>query len=290
MDFAITIKDDFVEVTAPEGQSGRMPLEAFFELCRPPAADTGDAPLPTGVRFVRTRGRVTIWVHETPPQVWNLKWIETSSGGPGSRTRPTYRDVIVSLPYIVVVAVFAPGDDDRINLTTRNECFFRNASLGSGEEDELLVPALLNCSLFDDPKGKTKIGFNEMPVVWICTQHLDRERFAGIGDDGRRLVAGFETLMTMLMGAGFNHSSDEHEFCSGFTANRQVDPRVANDRSLGAGDERGSVLCRDGALAFDRLHVAGGRRADLQALWRGPTRGAPRRRRRPRRLQIRGPA
>jgi hypothetical protein len=77
------------------------------------------------------------------------------------------------------------------------------------------------------PDGKNPIGLDGRPAVWICTQYLDRSRFDGEEDEERRMLLGFQTLMTMLLGAGFNYSSEMHELTSGFSVSRDVDPRVS---------------------------------------------------------------
>ena len=226
MAFEIAIKDDVVEVTSPEGEMARMSLKDLLEESVPSTADSGAAPLPTGVRFVRSRRRTTVWVHETPPQIWNLKWIRSKPGR--KRKGERYREVVVGLPYMITIAAFVPGERGGLTLSNSHECFFRNEPLAPYEHDQLHVPCLLNCSLFEDPAGKDRIGVDGKPVIWICTQHLDRARFDGLDDERRRMIAGFQTLMTMLIGSGFNYSSEQHEFCSGFTASTGVDPRVSS--------------------------------------------------------------
>ena len=225
MGYGIAIKDKIVEVTSPEGETARMALADLFEETAGSTADSGGTPLPSGVRFVRSRGRTTVWIHETPPQIWNLRWISSKSGR--GRRREEYRDVIVALPYLITIAAFVPGPLGGLTLSDSNECFFRNEPLGS-EDDQLHVPCLLNCSLFTDPKGKDRIGVDGKPVVWICTQFLQRDQFDGLKDERRRMIEGFQALVTMLVGSGFNYSSEQHEFCSGFTASAGVDPRVSS--------------------------------------------------------------
>ncbi|MHC4415950.1 MAG: hypothetical protein ACYS0G_11760 [Planctomycetota bacterium] len=227
MDFTVRIEGDKVVAVSPEGKTAEMPLEEMLAQLALPSADTGSAALPPGISYVRSRGRCTVWVHETPPQVWNLKWVD-----PKSKVRSlgaTYGDVVIALPYIVVFALFRPGaPDGQLTLSDSNECFFRNTPLESYDEDEVLVPALLNCSLYASPHDKEKIGVPGRSVVWICTQLLNRTAFMLEPNLGRRMYRGFEELMRNLMATGFNYSSDDHEYASGFQESRRVDRRVSS--------------------------------------------------------------
>ena len=118
----------------------------------------------------------------------------------------------ISLPYLVVLAVFEHGQ-----LSEFNECFFRVAPLES-ENDALGYPALLNCSRFQPPDGR--------PLSWICTQKLDRSKLLTESDPAVRFRAGFCALMHCLLETGFNYSSEHHEGSSWFTESTRVDPRV----------------------------------------------------------------
>ena len=53
-------------------------------------------------------------------------------------------------------------------LSGHNECFFRRRPLEK-EDDDLLYPALLNCSKFTPQEGK--------PLSWICTAKMGPEEF-----------------------------------------------------------------------------------------------------------------
>ena len=224
-DFTITIRGNRVEAVSPEQQTATMPVEELRERMVPQDRGTGDAALPAGMKFIRSRGRVVVWVHETPPQVWNLKWIKASSKK--AFDGASYRNVIISLPYIVVVAAFVPRPDGFHTLSDSNECFFRTAPLDLYDKDELYVPALLNCSLFASPHGKKKIGVDGRSVVWICTQNLDRAAFSREPHPDRRMMTEFRCLMDTLLSTGFNYSSEHHEFASGFTESLKIDPRIS---------------------------------------------------------------
>ena len=190
-----------------------MPLTEFFKKANSAPTGTGDASLPPGTVHVDWKGGITVWVHETPPQVWNLKWIANNSPRPYGGAK--YRDVAISLPYIVIVAVFEKAPDGSHVLAANNECFFRTAPLTSCEKDELLVPGLLNCSLFG-PVGGKKIAVNGHSVVWICSQYLMPQLHELHAAPESRMRGSFDMLYSTLMSTGYNFSSDEHEYSSGF--------------------------------------------------------------------------
>jgi hypothetical protein len=221
--FSVEIGQRVILARSPEGNKAALRIEELADVLSDPAMDTGEAPLPVGVRYVKSRGGTTVWVHETPPSVWNLRWIADDSPKPFGGA--AYRDVVLGLPYLVVLAVFHRDGEGPRTLTGANECFFRTAPLRSYTADELLVPALLNCSVFG-PVGKGKIGIDGRPLVWICTEHLNFRRLALEKDAAQRMVKSLAALMQALLGTGFNLSSEHHEFSSGFTVSRGIDPRV----------------------------------------------------------------
>lgn len=213
----LQIEGTEVQAFSPEGKTASMPLSEFIAKLSPHRLDSGEVIFPDGVKALRTQGPVSIVVHETPPQVYSLKWIAQDSPAPfGAGAR--YRNVRLALPYLVTFLVFrhGPGAQGLI-LSEFNECFFRNSPLES-LEDELFYPALLNCSKFTPPEGK--------PLAWICTQHLNYTALHREPTPGRRLRAGFRALMHCLLEAGFNYSSENHEGASWFTESCGVDPRI----------------------------------------------------------------
>jgi hypothetical protein len=215
----VTLQGASALAVSPEGQKATMPVEKLLGKIAPLRMDTGDVLLPDGVVCVRSRGPITIWVYQMPPRVCNLKWIADDSPahfGRGTR----YRNVRIGLPYLVVLAVFAPGEHNRLQLSPYSECFFRTKPLAS-LDDDLLYPALLNCSKYPN---HPQAGH---PLAWICVQHLDRTRFVNEPDTGKRLRLGFSALMHCLLETGFNYSSEQHEGSSWFTESRRVDARVA---------------------------------------------------------------
>jgi hypothetical protein len=179
--------------------------------------DTCDVVLPDGIKCAFSQGPWTVWVHQTPPQVFNFKWIARASPSPYGRGTG-YRNVRIALPYLVTLAVFGPGEHGRPQLGHGNECFFRTAPLG-GVDEPLFYPALLNCSKFTPPDGR--------PLSWICTQHLDRNLFVNVADDNQRMRTAFRALMHCLLETGFNYSSEGHEGASWFGESTRVDARVA---------------------------------------------------------------
>jgi hypothetical protein len=156
-------------------------------------------------------------VYERSPQVYSFKWIARDSPVPfGSGTK--YRTVRIALPYLVVLAVFELGKRNVIQLSGRNECFFRRHPLKS-TGDELFYPALLNCSKFDPPEGR--------PLSWICTAKLDYKQLSKKPDNNTRMQTSLHALLHTLLETGYNRSSDYHEASSWFTESTGVDPRIS---------------------------------------------------------------
>ena len=214
----VHIEGSEARAASPEGTLAGMPLADLMAKLNPRRFDSGDLILPDGVKAVRSEGPITIVVHETPPQVYSLKWIAGDSVAPfGNGAK--YRTVRLALPYLVTLLVFRNGSAAQpLTLSEFNECFFRVAPLESFE-DELLFPALLNCSKFTPPEGR--------PLSWICTQHLN---FATVNREptpARRLRAGFRALRHCLLETGFNYSSENHEGASWFGESRRVDERIS---------------------------------------------------------------
>jgi hypothetical protein len=198
----VTISGKEAVAVTPEGARASVPVRVLVErLASPEHMDTGGIILPDGVKSVVSRGPMSVLVHETPPRVHSLRWIAGDSPapfGPGTK----YRTVRLAQPYIVVLAVFGPGPDGRPMLAGRNECFFRVSPLKS-LSDELLYPALLNCSKFEPPDGQ--------PLSWICTQHLKFDALAAVADPNDRLRHSLTALLKCLFHTGFNYSSENHE-------------------------------------------------------------------------------
>ena len=219
---AVTVQGDRVEATSPEGVTAAMPLADLLARLTPPRMDTGGVILPDGVKGVISRGPMVIWVHQLPPRVHSLRWIADGSKapyGPGAK----YETVRMALPYVVMLAVFGPSRRAAVQLTHRNECFFRCDPLTSWD-DELSYPGLLNCSKFTPPNGN--------PLSWICTQHLNVGRFARIADINQRMRASFRALLACLFETAFNRSSEVHEGASWYseTLRQGIDERISTMR------------------------------------------------------------
>ncbi|MEM1294308.1 MAG: hypothetical protein AAGH89_03015 [Verrucomicrobiota bacterium] len=213
----LRIEGDEILAVSPEGKRETLKLDVLYERVAGLRMETGGLVLPDGVKAIRSDGSVTIWVHQTPPRVYKLKWIAKDSPSRFGKDC-TYRDITIGLPYMIVLAVFTRSREGYTTLSKLNECFFTNQSLTS-LQDPLFYPALLNCSKFDPPDGK--------PLSWICTQHLVRD-FDTEPDENVRLRRGFIALMRCLMEAGFNYSSEEHEASSWFTESSTVSPDIAD--------------------------------------------------------------
>ena len=215
----VIVKGKEVCAVSPEGQQACMDLEKFLEVLPRFNGQPVDQDwiLPDGIKLVKTRGPVTVLVYERPPQVYNLKWIADDSPAPFGRGTK-YRTVRIALPYLIVLAVFERGRGTRIQLSQTNECFFRTAPLKS-IQDELLYPALLNCSKIATEAGR--------PLSWICTAKMDLRAVARERDQNKRMREGLRALLHCLLETGYNLSSEHHEGSSWFTESTGVDPRIA---------------------------------------------------------------
>jgi hypothetical protein len=216
----IIIQNDEVTAISPEGVTASMKLNLFFEKLLRPKMDTGGVVLPDCVKSVISRGHITICVCQIPPRVYSLSWIAKDSKALYGK-QAKYRIVRIALPYIYVLAVFSRMAYGRIQLTHKNECFFRNEPLNS-LNDELLYPALLNCSKFSTKEGN--------PLSWICTQYLDLNLLSKNTDTNQYIRASISRLLSCLWETGFNWSSEKHEGNSWFseTVRRSVDSRISS--------------------------------------------------------------
>ena len=207
---------DSLYAVTPEGKCGSMRLDLFFDKVNASHASRSRVIPPKGVIREWTLGNVVIWLYEREPQPYNFKWIagdSVSRFGRGTK----YREVSITLPYLLVFAVFAAVSPGRLSLTSANEAYFRNQPITS-PEDEVCFPALLNCS--KSPTG------SDRPLSWICTQYLDRS-FDPEEDLNRRMRASLKSLLRCLLESGFNYSSEHHEGASWFTESRHVDERIS---------------------------------------------------------------
>jgi len=207
----ITIQGDTVSTTSPEGKTASMPLEAFLEKVSPQVIHTGEDIIPDGVKAIRTIGNVTFVVHESSPQIYNLKWIRENSPKPYGQGA-TYRNARIALPYMYIIAAF---NQDR-RLLIENECFFRIAPL-TNWEDDLLFPALLNCSAWPGNQASAHRS-------WICTQHLN---FSNVHSAKHPIRAAITALHQCLIGTGFNRSSENHEGSSWYEESKGIDERIS---------------------------------------------------------------
>lgn len=210
----ITINNNLVSATSPEGQTKEMKLDKFAKLLAPPALSTDGVILPDGVKAIIPGNQLTIVVHQTPPRMWCLKWIASDSPqkyGAGTK----YRKVTIALPYVIVMALFS-----KERLTANSEAFFTTKPLTS-LDNELLAPALLNCSKWPPSEYESR---NRM-TSWICVQNLPFGKVAA-KDRNSQIHLGLKELLRCLFETGFNLSSESHEGSSWFTESAKVDKRI----------------------------------------------------------------
>jgi len=212
----LRIKGGDVQAVSPEKVTASMPLTSLLEKIGAGANAYRSAILPDGVKSVVSQRGVEIWIHQTTPQAHNFRWIATDSPAPYGKGT-VYRTVRIALPYLITVAVFKKRGDGQLSLSKSNECFFSNEPV-SGWENEMCFPALLNCSKFKYQEGK--------PLSWICTQHINRDAFESEPDTSKRMRLAFGELTHCLLEAGFNYSSEHHEFNSWYSESKSVDPRI----------------------------------------------------------------
>jgi hypothetical protein len=218
----VTIEGEEVRAALPEGATASMKLAELFDRAAPNVPDSGNVILPDGVKCSLPMPNGCIVVHQTPPRVYNFRWIAAGSKAEfGAGT--SYRQVRLALPYLIVLAIFERARGDVPRLSQRNECFFLNHPLDrEGLATELCYPALLNCSKF--PSGP------EHPLAWICTQNLPRRELARAPTLEQSLRAGLHALLRHLLESGFNRSSEHHELNSWFSESvaAGIDPRIAS--------------------------------------------------------------
>ena len=210
----IVIRGDTATVKKPDGKSVQMPVSQLFEKAVPKQIDSCGVRLPREVRFAYSRSGVSILGCEYPPGPYTLSWITENSPAPYG-PEAQYENVTISLPYVIVLAVF-----ERTRLSSLNECFFRTAPLNDiDEENELLFPGLLNCSRFVPSEGH--------PLSWICTQKLDRRCIRRERDSRKQIAVGLNALRRCLFEQSFNWSSDHNEHSSWYSESRSVDERIS---------------------------------------------------------------
>lgn len=234
----ITVEGDKARVTTPEGRTTILDLESLLSHLTVGGAAAGqirDFVWPDGVKATVCRGSHVVLVHQTPPAIHSLRWIDRHSTirhGPGT----IYRQVRIALPYLIVLIGFEPCGAGRLRVSNHNEAFFRTEPLRS-LDDPIFYPALLNCSKFDDTVHK--------PLSWICTQHLVRTRVPLEAGTNEQLRVGLKDLMHCMLESGFNYSSEEHELSSWFTESRRVDPRVSTIERWEAATSKDPMFVHD---------------------------------------------
>ena len=240
---SVNIEGDIVTATSPEGATRAMKVKDVMARLSPAEACLDQIVMPDGGRKLLARRRLLILIHETPPRVYNFKWVgKNSTVKLGEEA--DYRDVRIALPYVTVMAVFECNGRGSMKLGSRNECFFSNSPLESLDQP-LCFPALLNCSKFDQPEGN--------PLSWICTQYLDRQQMrtarSAKSGPGQQLRSGLKSLLHCLFETGFNYSSEFNEGSSWFSESARVDKRIATVEAWGKGDEEEPVVRARFAMA-----------------------------------------
>lgn len=208
----ITINNNLVSLTSPEGQIAEIKLDKVAKLLAPPPLSTDGVVLPDGVKAIIPGDKLTVVVHQTTPRMWCLKWIAGDSPAKyGTGTK--YRNVTIALPYVIVMAMF-----NKEGLTSYSEAFFTIKPLTS-LDDKLLAPALLNCSKLPSNQSQGKM------ISWICVQNLPFGKVKA-KDRNKQIHLGLKELLRCLFETGFNLSSEDHEGSSWFTESAKIDKRI----------------------------------------------------------------
>jgi hypothetical protein len=192
----ITIEGGKAQLETAEGATHSFTeedIEQYYRsrVCRP---DDGVA-LADGVKYIEFKDKYMVIVHQTPPHARRLRWIASDSPapfGPGTE----YRNVRVSLPYMITAATFY-SRGGKFSLTGNNELYFRNEPLRH-KSDRLGYPALLNVSRI---KGKKR------EKTWICVQYLSVNHRS-------HWTSQLDALLGHTLNGGFNLSSEHHEGAS----------------------------------------------------------------------------
>ncbi len=200
----LIIENKKATVKTTEGQTIQRDERVLVDMFRaelvPPL---GNVAFPDGVKFVEWQPPFLGVVHQMPPHVRCLRWIDGSSPqqfGPGT----TYRSVRIGIPYSITFAVYyAHGRS--LAMSAHNELYFRNEPLRT-RDDKLCYPALLNISAIKTPARVR---------AWICTQYLA----PAPGSDWTTQLAG---LLDHTWNGGFNLSSEHHEGASWYGESRGV--------------------------------------------------------------------
>jgi len=202
----LLIHNGQVVLSTEEGQQLTRPESQLLDMLRgefvPPWTQ---AALPDGVKFYDWRPPFLVVVHQTPPHVRLLRWIAPDSPVPFGEG-VVYRNVRLSLPYMITFAVYQLQPGDGLYLTDTNELYFRNEPLRS-RTDTLGYPSLLNISRVETPlREKT----------WICTQYLEHLATDWPGQ--------LQELLEHTFNGGFNLSSENHEGASWYGVSAGVHP------------------------------------------------------------------
>lgn len=162
--------------------------------------------IPDGTRYLLWRDQQLFVVQQQSPAYRRVRWVRDDSEQKyGKYTE--YREVLLSLPYVVTVAQFIrEGGSLRIGDA---ELYFSNEPLVSREQP-LCYPALLNVSV-------VRRGSSDLHT-WVCKQYLEhRETW------GEQVLE----LAAHVWHGGFNLSSEAHEGASWYQRSSQSDNRLA---------------------------------------------------------------
>jgi len=158
-----------------------------------------------------------VLAHETLPAVRTMKWIAKDSPEPYG-PKAIYRNVTVSLPFVVTMVMVMRMGDGLWSYTHANEAFFSLTPFEAKEK--LLFPALLNVSKWPDPAAE------QTALAWICTANYQFKPMKVGMEESKNLDLITRQLVENLLLAGFNYSSERHEGQSWYSETIKSEKRI----------------------------------------------------------------
>lgn len=202
----LVINNGKMVITTAEGETLKAPVTRLETMIREESVPPLDnVLLPDGFKLHSWQPPYLGIVHQLPPHVRSLRWIDNDSPeplGPGA----TYTQRRISLPYTITIAVFCLNGD-HLALTQYNEMYFRNEPLRR-RDDRVCFPCLLNVSYIET---------QDRIRAWICTQHLRCDHSLPWDE---QLAA----LLEHSWNGAFSLSSEVHEGRSWYGASKGIHP------------------------------------------------------------------
>ena len=180
----LIIEGNKVTAVSPEGQRASIDIASFMSHLTIPKMDTAGCILPDGVRSVMSRGKHTIWIHETPPVMLPVK---VSRGNKSETTN-------ISLPYIITLVSLIPN-----SIIGKSECYFRNSPL-ENLNDKLFFPALPNCVQIANVEDKD----DRRPLSALVVDNIDLREAGKAKNVHEQMYAALRATLKCLFEVDFD--------------------------------------------------------------------------------------